>query len=55
MNRPLRQVLADGGINCDEYAEEISDMEMEDRRSRRFEIAAFAGLCLVAIVIYWFL
>ena len=53
MNRPLRQVLADGGIECHEYAEEISEMEREDRQDRWFEIAAFAVLCLVAIVIYW--
>ena len=53
MNRPLRQVLAEAGIQPDEYAEEISEMEREDRRGRWFEIAAFAVLCLVAIVIYW--
>jgi hypothetical protein len=53
MNRPLREVLVDGGIQVDQYAEEIAEMEREDRRGRWIEIAIFAGLCLVATVIYW--
>ena len=36
-------IMADGGIDGDQYAEDNSQIRMEDRRNRRFEIAAFAG------------